>query len=628
MLIANLIIGVTAPTTRLEKDMKRGSLAVKQFSIATAAAAIVVAQSFRFMLTAGTQFVNEMTRSLAIMGNVDSATKKEMEQAALRVAATTKFSAAEAAKGFFFLASAGLDAKKSIAALPQVAQFAQAGWFDLADATSLLANAQSALGLKSKDFATNMTNMARVADVLVKANTLADATVRQFSEALTTKLGSALRLTGKDIEEGAAILAVFADQGIKGAEAGTAADIVLRELRIKAARNAEAFEKLNVAVFNTSGEMRHISDIMEDFEKKMEGASTQQKTLTLLQLGFTAKSISYVQQLIGSSDALRTFETELDKAGGTTKEVADKMLTPMVVVWNKLAAAVTAAGTIIVKAGNLMASAFTAIDTIMRSNVSRVLAFSAAFVAFALIVPKIIGMIILLTKALKSLVIAKAQALALSGPKGWAVLALGAIAAATAVAVIESSFGDVTKELDKGQKAAETLAKNMDKIGKAGKGPIADTVGNVEALAEKMQKFATIIKDLTREADIFGLDRFEVIMRDASKAGAGDLILGQLRAATDRVKRLELGKEWAEQWNEKVATGRELALALATSTLAPAAVERGTAAAFSAAQAARNTNLKSLEQINKEQLAVLKTIADEAIKAGRRPEEALVPLAI
>ena len=56
-------------------------------------------------------------------------------------------SAKEAADAFFFLASAGLDGKQSIAALPIVAQFAQAGAFGLARATDLLTDAQTALGL-------------------------------------------------------------------------------------------------------------------------------------------------------------------------------------------------------------------------------------------------------------------------------------------------------------------------------------------------------------------------------------------------------------------------------------------------------------------------------------------------
>jgi len=89
--------------------------------------------------------------------------------------------------------------------------------FDMARATDLLTDAQSALGLTIRDDAiANMEEMVRVSDVLVRANTLANASVEQFSVALTTKSGAALRALNKDMEEGVAVLAAFADQGIKG----------------------------------------------------------------------------------------------------------------------------------------------------------------------------------------------------------------------------------------------------------------------------------------------------------------------------------------------------------------------------------------------------------------------------
>ena len=129
-------------------------------------------QAFTVGLGAGIRefanFQDALTESTAIM-SVTEDQLKSMEQASIDVARTTTFTATESAKAFFFLASAGLDAEQSIGALPQVSKFAQAGAFDLALATDLLTDAQSSLGLTSKDTAENIENMARVSDVLVKA---------------------------------------------------------------------------------------------------------------------------------------------------------------------------------------------------------------------------------------------------------------------------------------------------------------------------------------------------------------------------------------------------------------------------------------------------------------------------
>ena len=272
-------------------------------------------------------FDAEMTKSLAIMGHVSDSLQDDMSDAAREVAKTTTFSANQAAEAYFFLASAGLDAAASIEAMPKVAKFAQAGMFDMALATDLLTDAQSALGLTIRDDAIkNMENLVRVSDVLVKANTLANASVEQFSTALTTKAGAALRALGKDVEEGVAVLAAFADQGIKGEIAGTQLSIVLRDLTTKAINNKSAFREMGIAVFDANGEMNNLGDIIGNLETALAGMSDETQKATLLQLGFSDKSLASLQALLGTSEAIKTYEGALREAAGTTDEIATKQL--------------------------------------------------------------------------------------------------------------------------------------------------------------------------------------------------------------------------------------------------------------------------------------------------------------
>jgi TP901 family phage tail tape measure protein len=271
-------------------------------------------------------FEAAMSESIAIMGDVSDAMRDKMARAARDVALTTTFSAKQAAEAYFFLASAGLDAAQSIEALPKVAAFAQAGAFDMALATDLLTDAQSALGLTVDDTAQNMENMTRVSDVLVGANTLANASVQQFSEALTNKAGPALRATNKSVEEGVAVLGVFADQGIKGSEAGTQLGIVLRDLQTKALKNKAGFAEMGIAVFDAQGNMNNMADIIGDIDGALGGMSVAQQKATLLQLGFSDKSVSALQALLGSSEAIRDYEKDLRSMAGVTDEVAKKQL--------------------------------------------------------------------------------------------------------------------------------------------------------------------------------------------------------------------------------------------------------------------------------------------------------------
>jgi TP901 family phage tail tape measure protein len=272
-------------------------------------------------------FDASMNKSLAIMGDVSDGMRKEMSNAARQMAKQTTFSASEAAESFFFLASAGLSAEQSVKALPKVAKFAQAGMFDMALATDLLTDAQSALGLTIRnDTIKNMQNMARVSDVLVKANTLANATVEQFSKSLTNKAGAALRSANKDIEEGVAVLAAFADQGIKGEEAGTQFAIVMRDLQTRALNNAEAFKRANVQVYDQQGNMNNLGKIIQQLERRLGGMSSAQRRAELATLGFTDKSVAAITALLGTSDAIMNYEKELRNAAGTTETIAQKQL--------------------------------------------------------------------------------------------------------------------------------------------------------------------------------------------------------------------------------------------------------------------------------------------------------------
>ena len=312
--------GLTEAEKALGGLSKAAGIALAAVGAAVAGIAVKSVQEF-------SKFDAALTQSKAIMGDLTQAMEKDMADAAREVAKVSTFSAEQAAESFFFLASAGLDAEASIAALPRVAQFAQAGMFDMSRATDLLTDAQSALGLTIRDDAVkNMENMIAVSDVLVRANTLSNATVEQFSTSLTTKAGPALRTLGKDIEEGVAVLAAFADQGIKGEEAGTQLSIVLRDLSTKAIKNKEDFAALGVSVFDSNGEMRNLGDIIGNLETALDGMSDETAKATLLQLGFADRSVQSILALLGTSDAIKGYETALRSASGFTDTVANKQL--------------------------------------------------------------------------------------------------------------------------------------------------------------------------------------------------------------------------------------------------------------------------------------------------------------
>lgn len=285
-------------------------------------------------------FDDAMTKSTAIMSGVTENLRKEMEKTAYTISRNSVTSATELAKSYYYLASAGLDAERAIKALPVVEKFAVAGAFDMAEATDLLTDAQSALGLSFKDSEENMRGMLKVADILVRANTLANASVQQFSESLTNEAGAAIKQYNMDLEEGVAILATYADQGLKGDAAGSMFGRMVRLLIKSINDNRDAFKEMNIDVEEFANTGKNLTKVIEGITRAVDGLGPAQKAAALETLGFEARIQQAVLPLLGATDKIRAYEAELRKAGGYTNEVANKQLvsfsSQLKILWNRV----------------------------------------------------------------------------------------------------------------------------------------------------------------------------------------------------------------------------------------------------------------------------------------------------
>ena len=319
---------VDGVNSRLDGMAKRAKKFGKQMSL------YVTAPLVAFAGTAIYEFGrvdDAMTKSLAIMGSsLDEfggsaeLMKQEMMDLAVTESLNTSASTKDLADSFFFLASAGFTAKESMEALDDVNRFASAGAFDMATATDLLTDAQSALGLGSKDLTERMENMNRVSDVLVRANTLANATVQQFATSLTSKAGTSMKTFNRTVEEGTAVLAVYADQGIKAELAGSAYDRVLRLLAKSSRTNAEAHAAFGLNVFDAEENMSSMVDIVRELEEGFADLTPEMQMAQLDALGFDARVQQAIFPLIGASDQIAEYQKKLENAGGFTSQVAAK----------------------------------------------------------------------------------------------------------------------------------------------------------------------------------------------------------------------------------------------------------------------------------------------------------------
>ena len=285
-------------------------------------------------------FDDAMAKSTAIMGDMSSRTRSQLEAVAIELSGNSVNSATDLAKAYFYLASAGMSAAESIAALPAVNTFAVAGSFDLSTATDLLTDAQSALGLNIGTTTEKMKEMVRISDVLVGANTIANASVEQFSNALTSKAAAAMKTYSKSLEEGVAVLTVMADQGTKGAEAGIQLDRLTRLMTGAHIANKEFHETKGFAVFDQMGEMRSYADIIENVTTATADMTPEVRSATIAMMGFDARIQGVLLPLLGTAGQMRINQQELERLAGITEDVAEAAMSSfgaqMTILWNQI----------------------------------------------------------------------------------------------------------------------------------------------------------------------------------------------------------------------------------------------------------------------------------------------------
>ncbi len=519
-------------------------------------------------------FDNAMVQSIAIMGDVSDVMKDEMAEAAKEVARTTTTGSKKAADAFFFLASAGLTAEQSVAALPQVAKFAQAGMFGMALATDLATDAQSALGLTVDDAGQNLVNLTRVTDVLVKANTLANASVQQFSEALTREAGAALKTFNISIEEGVAVLAAFADQGVKSQVAGTGLARILRLMSAAATKHKVELEELGIAIFDDTGKIRNLADIIGDMEVAFGRMSDETRTAALESIGFTARVQGIILPLLGTSDAIREYQKALEGAAGITQEISDKQLksftSQLKLMWNQIVLAADAAAGTMEPAMRKMAIAirdgardFEDMSEGARKTIVVILGLVAGVGPLLLLFGGLLVVMGKVTIALKGMMVAAGGTtramvllrLAMS-PIGAVAVGLGVLAVmwARAAAAARQSGRDMEEAA---KKADEILSKVSLKNAQITKALLDRLVTDAEAqIAVINQEIQTLLDDPT------GFRRkinTEIILKDE----AIDVIQEHLDALNRQVSVLEtviVAEEAAAAVQEKMAKEAEKAV--------------------------------------------------------------------
>lgn len=278
----------------------------------------------------------------AIQGKIGDVTQQEMDDLDDQIRAwaeTTRYHATEVAGAVKEAATSGWKLGDVYEGLPRVMNLAAAADMSLVDAMGYLNSALAGQGLELEDSEAFINQWVKTANN-------SRATVQNLGESMET-LGSLATFT-ESSEELFTMLAMMAEYGTKGSEAGTLLrNVILRMVaptdkaaaalqllgateeeltEIEAAdlgAAAERMEELGLSAFDQHGNLRSIIDVIGDLRTAVSGM-TEQEMYDVLYDIFPTRTIRGIMDLLRSTDdEYETMMATILDSDGYAKEIAD-----------------------------------------------------------------------------------------------------------------------------------------------------------------------------------------------------------------------------------------------------------------------------------------------------------------
>lgn len=285
-------------------------------STAVTAAVGGIKQAASAVVEIGSAFETSMSKVSALSGATGD-DLAALESKARELGSTTTFSASQAADALGYMALAGWDTQAMLAGVGPVLSLAQAGELDLAAASDLVTDYLSAFNMTAED-------TGRMVDVLAYAQANANTTVDGLGQAFKNCAANC-NAAGMDVETTSAAIAMMANQGLKGSEAGTALNAVMRDMTSRMEDGSIAIGDQAVAVMDAQGNYRDFADILADVEAATDGMGDAEKAAAL-QSTFTADSIKGLNLMLNAgAGELSSFRDDLYGCAGAAEDAAKAM---------------------------------------------------------------------------------------------------------------------------------------------------------------------------------------------------------------------------------------------------------------------------------------------------------------
>ena len=201
------------------------------------------------------------------------ATSAQMDQlraAAIEAGASTVYSASDSADAINDLGKAGMSVTDILTGgLSGALNLAASDGMAVGDAAEYMANALSMFHLKGSQ-------ASQVADTLAAGAGKAVGNVSDFGEALNN-CGAQANSFGMNVQETTGVLALFAQNGTIGAEAGTQLNSMLMKLAAPSAEASNTMKELGISAYDARGHFVGMANFAGQLQKAEKGLTDEQR---------------------------------------------------------------------------------------------------------------------------------------------------------------------------------------------------------------------------------------------------------------------------------------------------------------------------------------------------------------
>jgi TP901 family phage tail tape measure protein len=268
--LANEVKG-TATKNKADWDkIGNGALAAGAIIGTAVGASVVTFARFDKAMSSVSAALDDGTRSASAL----AAEKAALGEAAIQAGQDTVFSAMEAAQAEAELARAGVATADILGgALRGSLDLAAAGQVSLQKSAETTAQALNIFDLAGAD-------ATRVADTLTAGANKSAAGVDDLSIALSQGGGAAAQL-GLSVEDTVGTLALFADNALKGSDAGTSLRTMLGRLNPTTEEARQAMADLGLDFYDAQGSFVGIEAVAGQLQDKLGGLTEEQRNLAV-----------------------------------------------------------------------------------------------------------------------------------------------------------------------------------------------------------------------------------------------------------------------------------------------------------------------------------------------------------